>query len=186
MQSPDRFGILLLCQDRSIVILITMAVALAPRVVKGMVEYLLQFDIFGGKNRMVECFKSIFSRKKSHCRVLQVQNFAERIALSSTSSRHFRARKKIWIAFFFASKIIKISAAIFTDRFCSMFLHDNLKTYSTNKVAPVIYNCKKYYFTFFLLQQMGNSSVAYVYGVIVSLKSVIHRSVIYVPNIIVL
>jgi hypothetical protein len=132
--------------------------------------------------------------------MLQVYIFAKKIALSSTSSPKFRGKNRIVEYFkstfsreeknlnciFFASKIIKISAAIFTDRFCSMFLHDNLKAHSTNKVAPVIYNCKKYYFTFFLLQQMGNSSVAYVYGVIVSLKSVIHRSVIYVPNIIVL
>jgi hypothetical protein len=33
MQSPDRFGILLLCQEWSIVIIITMLVALAPRIV---------------------------------------------------------------------------------------------------------------------------------------------------------
>jgi hypothetical protein len=33
MQSPDRFGILLLCQERSIVILITMLVVLALRIV---------------------------------------------------------------------------------------------------------------------------------------------------------
>jgi hypothetical protein len=33
MQSPDRFGILLLCQEQSIVILITMSVALTPGII---------------------------------------------------------------------------------------------------------------------------------------------------------